>query len=508
MIEPRRSAAVILHREGPKGLEVFLVARSPQLRFLGGHLAFPGGAVEKGDGDLPFHPDAAVDAAGRDRVGCGARELFEETGVLLATDRDGRPAPADVSLAELRSSLSSRGGDVAKFQTFLRERGLSVDASRFHSTARFITPLFSSVRFDTVFYAVEVREADGEPTVVSGELDSGEWRRPGDALRDWQNGALRIAPPVVDILDALASKPFDRAIEELRAIPPELEASRRAVHAAPGYDLIPLETPPLPPEIPANAFLVGWKRFVLVDPTPRRERGQDHLFAVMDDRIASGDSLAAVVLTHHHPDHVGALDAVVARYRAPVWAHPITGKLLDRKLDRALPDGAEIALGESPDGRAGWSLRAVFTPGHAEGHIALHDERTRSLIAGDLVSTLVSMYVGSPGGNLRQYFASLERVRALEVETLYPSHGTASRDPLKLIDDTLRHRKARIEEMLAALRDEPRETEALAFDVYPDAGGKLRPLIIRTTRAALEYLVEDGRAERCGEDAFRRPHPA
>ena len=75
----RQTANIILYRQG-KGLEVFLVSRSRELRFLGGYLAFAGGKTESGDETLPL--DEEVDAGQRTLLGCAVRELFEETGVL------------------------------------------------------------------------------------------------------------------------------------------------------------------------------------------------------------------------------------------------------------------------------------------------------------------------------------------------------------------------------------------------------------------------------------------
>jgi glyoxylase-like metal-dependent hydrolase (beta-lactamase superfamily II) len=314
-----------------------------------------------------------------------------------------------------------------------------------------------------------------------------------------------VAPPVLALLEALAGKPLDAAVEEMRAMPAEFEGSGRPIRFAPGYDLLPLETPPLPADIPTNVVIAGLRRFVVIDPAPRPDKGKRHLFEAIDARLRAGDELAAVVLTHHHPDHVGALEETVARYGAPIWAHRRTGELLGRGIDRPLEEGDEIDLGAGLDGRPGWTLRALFTPGHSEDHLVFHDERTRSLVAGDLLSSLVSMYVGSPGGNLRQYFAALDRVRALPVDTFYPSHGAPGHDLAGSVEETLRHRKERIEEIRGRLGPIARSAPDLAREVYATVNPALRPLFERTTRAALEHLAEDGRAIRAGEDAYRAP---
>jgi glyoxylase-like metal-dependent hydrolase (beta-lactamase superfamily II)/8-oxo-dGTP pyrophosphatase MutT (NUDIX family) len=492
---PRRAAALVLVRGtdgGPDGIETFLVRRARALRFLGGYTAFPGGTVEAEDAAVLLEPGAVADGPRRELIGCAARELLEETGILLA-GADAAGGSALEEIAELRRRLVAGGGPGVLW-AFLEARGLHVEASRLAPLARFITPRFSSLRYDTTFFLLETA---AEPRVLPGELESGAWRRPRDVLASWRAGAERVAAPVLAILEELARQPVAEAARALGAIPPEFEGSGRAVRCAPGFDLIPLATPPLPPWIPTNAFLVGGTPFALVDPGPTGEAERRHLFAAVDARLAAGDRLAAIVLTHHHPDHVGALEPAVERYRVPVCAHATAGKLLGRRLDRELADGEELALG-------GLTLRALFTPGHAEGHLALHDPASRSLIAGDLISTIQSMYVGSPGGNLRLYFESLVRVRGLELDTLYPSHGPPDHDPARSIDETLRHRRKRIEEIAARLAVEPREPRAIAAEVYAGAPDAVLPLTVRAVRAALEYLTEEGRAVRVGKDEFRR----
>ena len=78
--EPVVATAVILFREGPDGREVLLVRRGAERRFAGGFHAFPGGRLDPEDAQVPVAGAAGEEAM---LVACAARELFEETGVLV-----------------------------------------------------------------------------------------------------------------------------------------------------------------------------------------------------------------------------------------------------------------------------------------------------------------------------------------------------------------------------------------------------------------------------------------
>ncbi len=93
-----RAATVLLAR-GPGSPEVYVVRRAETLRFMGGFQAFPGGRVLASDADLA----GSTDPVAVQRV-AAVRELFEETGVLLARRADGS-FPGDADLAGPRREL-------------------------------------------------------------------------------------------------------------------------------------------------------------------------------------------------------------------------------------------------------------------------------------------------------------------------------------------------------------------------------------------------------------------
>src|SRR5262245_21435110 len=100
--------------------------------------------------------------------------------------------------------------------------------------------------------------------------------------------------------------------------------SSAAVGVAPGVRVVAMRTPTLPPATHTSCYLVGptegaGELFVVDPASPYREE-QAALDAILDAERAAGREVAAVLLTHHHADHVGAAAHVAAR-GAPIWAH-------------------------------------------------------------------------------------------------------------------------------------------------------------------------------------------
>jgi 8-oxo-dGTP pyrophosphatase MutT (NUDIX family) len=205
---PAPSATVVLLRDAGADLEVFLLRRHGQSEVLGGAYVFPGGKVDAEDSEWAERLDRSPaelhallgepertpgEAAGL--FVTAIRELFEETGVLLA---DLAPARAAEAWAALR-----RG---PRFDELLAPLGLTLHAGALHPWSRWITPALSSVgrkRFDTRFFVATVPPGQ-RATHDEHEATESLWLTPRAALRQYWDGLIELAPPQILSLAHLA----------------------------------------------------------------------------------------------------------------------------------------------------------------------------------------------------------------------------------------------------------------------------------------------------------------
>lgn len=483
-------AASVLLARAPDSPEVFLVRRADTLRFLGGFWAFPGGKVHDSDSAATKDPLAIQRSA-------AARELFEETGVLLARRADGSSPPGDSSFEADRRALLEQS---LTWPDFLAARQLSVQAADLVYAGSLVTPPFAAVRFDTAFF-VAALPARQEATIWPGELTEGVWNTANELLADWQQGGRLLSPPTISLLEAMRGRPVMDLPRHLEPLLSRLErGALPPIWFSPGVAMLPVRSQALPPSTHTNAYLIGADRPHLLDPGCADPAEQGLLFTGLDELLA-GRPLSAIVLTHHHPDHTGAAAACAARYGAPLLAHPTTAQLLAGQLDvyATLNDGDRLDLGRAPDGTGNWRLEAVFTPGHAPGHLAFFEPRYGLLFVGDTISTLSSVVIAPPEGDLAQYLDSLHRLAALPSRLLLPAHGSASTRPAHVLAEAIEHRRQREGELLAALGDEPLTVAALARVVYRGLPAALMPYAEMQILAGLQKLRNEGRAATAGE---------
>lgn len=253
---------------------------------------------------------------------------------------------------------------------------------------------------------------------------------------------------------------------------------------------LPLRTPTLPPADATNTILVGDDAVHVVDPATPHEAERERLRSALASMRDLGRRPHAIVLTHHHRDHIGAAAWLRDVEGLPILAHPRTAALLDFEVDGTLDEGDVIIGSEGAHDQ--WHV--LHTPGHAPGHIALWEPDTRTLIGGDLVASVGTIIIDPPEGHMGTYLGTLRRIQALAPRVIIPAHGAPITAPDILISEYLEHRAMREARVFDALDGTPRLRAEVTARAYPELARALLPLAMRSALAHLQHLRERGAA--------------
>ena len=201
---PRPAATIALIRNGPEGLETWMMRRVVGMAFASGAVVFPGGRVDDADADeaIAWHgntPEALANRLGievsraRALVTAALRELFEEAGVLLTT-----PRPLGDVEPE-RRALETRN---LRLSDWLAEKAYALDVSGIQPWARWVTPPTEPRRFDTWFFVVSM-PSGVDARSASTEASSAGWIGVREALDLAERRELLVLPPTMVMLRGL-----------------------------------------------------------------------------------------------------------------------------------------------------------------------------------------------------------------------------------------------------------------------------------------------------------------
>lgn len=199
-----------------------MIRRNRGMKFLGGYYAFPGGKVDEADGSAGSvacchglgadEAEAIFPGDGRPAIAywvTAVRELLEETGILLACDREGRAVDPG-AVEDVRKRLM----DGAPFADLLAEQGWRCDLRPLRYLSHFITPRSSPIRFSARFFLCPV-PAGQAPRLFTEETSEGFWIAPGEGYRRFVASEMAMAEPAEYGLGYLAQ--FDSLDDVWRA---------------------------------------------------------------------------------------------------------------------------------------------------------------------------------------------------------------------------------------------------------------------------------------------------
>ncbi len=497
---PKDAAAVILLNGA--GDKVLWARRNPQIAFLGGWHAFPGGKLECSDALVPV--ENCLDTELGKFIVCAAREAFEEVGVLLVRGGEKLTRGQRASLHD--DLISGR----MTFAEITEHWNLWIDAADFAYTGFWTTPQFSPVRFKTRFF-LAVCPPKQEPYAAISELENVEFIEPRNALSKWKKSEVLISPPVLLSLKTLLEISVSANESKTENLRPKTIAENllknsqvadgeiRYIELNPRITCFPLKTDTLPPATHTNCFVVGRKRFVVIDAASENASEQNALHALIDSFVESDFECLAIITTHQHRDHTGGETALQTHLKEkfsleiPLAAHRLTANNLAGKINfqQIIEDGEAFDLADK-DGKP-FELQTLHTPGHARGLLAFYDAEFGFLLSGDNVVNSSTIVIAPPEGNMKNYLSSLERLRDLpNLRFLCGSHGAAVFGAKGKIESYIAHRLERERQILQAVENGAKTPREIVERVYTDVSPALYELAEKSVEAHLEKLREEG----------------
>ena len=533
--KPLPAATVLLLRDTQNGIEVLMTRRSLQASFAPGAYVFPGGGIDAEDSSCHHLAQrrSTQDDERLTQAIAAIRESFEELGVLLAKEADGKPVRSQTH------SLLSRSEN---FVAQCLSHGLTLSANEVYVLAHWVTDRDLPRRFDVPFLVARMPE---EQVPVADEKEQFEpvWVSPSVALTRHAAGDFFIIFPTIRTLEKLQGyKTVDSVLAACANEQPWFHSCPRAgllqgkdarfmEHEPPFGELaltcpdgqivhhldwqsdtaVPLLahvrrlTAPNPSMMTGpgtNSYLIGdgHSGYVVVDPGPPDAEHVERLW-----QSCRGD-IRAIICTHSHPDHSPAArllknkcaenGLVVQVMGLPSSAH--ARQHSEFVPDKVLQDGEKFVLNSQSELH---TLQVIHTPGHAANHLCLILQEDGLLISGDHVLNGSTTVVDPPDGHMGDYLASLDKLveacQQWHVQFILPAHGYVLgnlwNEPYSAIDCIKRlkaHRLKREDKVRRAMQALPQgslqDWLPLAYDDVPEA---LWPVAIRSLQAHVEHLA-------------------
>lgn len=242
-----------------------------------------------------------------------------------------------------------------------------------------------------------------------------------------------------------------------------------------------------------GVYIVGSGDVAVIDPGPEIAEHLDALLAAL-----KGERVTHILVTHHHLDHsplarpLAALTGATIYGRAAPSDHGEAHAGLEEGADGRFRPDVELTDGDVLSG-PGWTLEAITTPGHTSNHVCFGLKEENALFCGDHIMGWSTTVITPPDGDMGDYFASLEKVKARGFDTLWPTHGAPIRAVTAFIDAYIAHRRARETQILDALTVGHTRIKAMVPVLYAAVDPRLHPAAAMSVLAHLQQLVREGR---------------
>ena len=230
-----------------------------------------------------------------------------------------------------------------------------------------------------------------------------------------------------------------------------------------------------------GTYIIGKGEIAVVEPGPNIP---SHIEAILNE--TKGEKITHILVTHTHADHSPAAKplakltgAVIMGYGPHGEEEGEEGADLNFTPDYIIKD-KEVITG------ANWELECIHTPGHTSNHICYCVKGTKAVLTGDHIMGWSTTLVSPPDGNMKDYFASLEKMLLRKDEYYIPSHGEMIKKPKRFVKALIGHRKMREKQIIKYL-------DVKTVTYIPDLVSKMYPnldkrLLKAAGRSVLAHL--------------------
>ena len=239
-----------------------------------------------------------------------------------------------------------------------------------------------------------------------------------------------------------------------------------------------------------NTYLLGEQAIAVIDPGPLE---QSHIDVMLEQ---FGDRIRWILATHTHPDHSPAVAPL-----AEATGAQVIGMLADdlQFQDQTFKPDWHMQHGEQLRSEE-FCLTAIHTPGHVSNHLCFLLDDEGMLFAGDHVMNGSTVVIVPPGGDMKDYIESLQKLTQYPVACLAPAHGDLMDHPIETLQWLVDHRlgrEAKVIDKLSALGDSA--IAALVPVVYDDVDAQLHGFAQLSLLAHLIKLEREQRVRSEGE---------
>lgn len=243
-----------------------------------------------------------------------------------------------------------------------------------------------------------------------------------------------------------------------------------------------------------GTYVIGEGNVAVIDPGPLDDA---HVSALIES--LADETVTHILITHTHMDHSPAAAPLKAATGAKTYGYGPhgAGKLeqgvqVEEGGDMAFEPDVVVRDGDVIEGD-GWTMEAVYTPGHTSNHLCFGLREEKALFTGDHVMGWSTSIISPPDGDMTAYMDSLDKLLERDDAVYWPTHGTSIDDPKPFVRAFIEHRLERERQIINCLEQGVHQIEAMVPLMYTELDKNMYGAAARSVLAAMQRLTDLGR---------------